>query len=483
MQLLLMFLLFGSMTPKQAVKQIHKAISADTFAGTHFGISIYAPMRGRSIMNHQAFHNFRPASNTKILTTMLAFEHLGTDYQFSTSIAIDGPLEDGILKGNLIILAGGDPSISGNYSKNTYHSRDVMNSFAQTILDLGIREIQGSIIANMDRFPDTPLVDSWEWSDLIYYYGVPPTGLSVHDGWIEFRFEVDENKQLSWNMWPQHIPDFSMDIKVTHSNDEAWTKLERTFGRNHFHFSGNLPACTNYHYIQAAWKPQEAFTYALRDALTALGVTVHWKKLEQSQDSQILDTWHSAPISELAQTLMIYSQNYYADIFWRITAAEALGDSSMNGAIPLADELIKESALSPQSMSGHQNRDGSGLSAQNNLKPNQLVSLLNHALEQPYRNAFLKTLPRIGQQGTVSEREVPFNAIAKTGYINRTRTLSGYLQTVAGELLIFSIMANNYACPTREIDELQNSILSTLSNLRMPRKLRNHPYYRTLADP
>ena len=56
------------------------------------------------------------------------------------------------------------------------------------------------------------------------------------------------------------------------------------------------------------------------------------------------------------------------------------------------------------------------------------------------------------------------NVHAKTGYINRVRCLSGYVTTLDGEMLVFSMMANNYTVPTALANRLQDQVCERLAN-------------------
>jgi D-alanyl-D-alanine carboxypeptidase/D-alanyl-D-alanine-endopeptidase (penicillin-binding protein 4) len=55
---------------------------------------------------------------------------------------------------------------------------------------------------------------------------------------------------------------------------------------------------------------------------------------------------------------------------------------------------------------------------------------------------------------------------AKTGTIDKVRALSGYVTTADGELLLFSIIANNFTVPNREVDRVAELIVERLVNLR-----------------
>ncbi len=61
------------------------------------------------LANHQGTIPLPAASLTKIATSLAALETFGPDHQFITLISATGPIENGILKGDLVIQGGEDP--------------------------------------------------------------------------------------------------------------------------------------------------------------------------------------------------------------------------------------------------------------------------------------------------------------------------------------------------------------------------------------
>jgi D-alanyl-D-alanine carboxypeptidase/D-alanyl-D-alanine-endopeptidase (penicillin-binding protein 4) len=56
---------------------------------------------------------------------------------------------------------------------------------------------------------------------------------------------------------------------------------------------------------------------------------------------------------------------------------------------------------------------------------------------------------------------------AKTGYIDKARSLSGYVTTADGRLLIFSLLCNNYSVPTKMAERVQDALAIRLATLRL----------------
>ena len=108
--------------------------------------------------------------------------------------------------------------------------------------------------------------------------------------------------------------------------------------------------------------------------------------------------------------------------------------------------------------------DGSGLSPFNQVSPKVLSDVLKYAYKnQVISLQFITSLPIAGIDGTLKNRfstpDVKGRVFAKTGYLNNVRSLSGYIYTKTGDVLVFSILANGLGWKAKEF---QNDLLIQL---------------------
>ncbi|MCX6376426.1 MAG: D-alanyl-D-alanine carboxypeptidase/D-alanyl-D-alanine-endopeptidase, partial [Armatimonadetes bacterium] len=113
--------------------------------------------------------------------------------------------------------------------------------------------------------------------------------------------------------------------------------------------------------------------------------------------------------------------------------------------------------------------DGSGLCRSDYVSPKNLVAILTYMYRHNDSKAYIDSLPIAGVDGTLRSRmkgtAAERNVHAKTGYIARVSTISGYVTTKSGEPLVFSIMMNHHLCPNSGATAIQNKILTALANL------------------
>src|SRR5204863_751513 len=119
-------------------------------------------------------------SNKKILAMTAAADQHGWDYRYETKIMTTAPVEAGVLKGDVIVVGSGDPSIS---ERSDEHG--ILQAMAQQLRDAGIHRIDGRVIGDDDAFDDRQLGDGWAWDDLPYGYSAAVTALEYNEGSVD----------------------------------------------------------------------------------------------------------------------------------------------------------------------------------------------------------------------------------------------------------------------------------------------------------
>jgi D-alanyl-D-alanine carboxypeptidase/D-alanyl-D-alanine-endopeptidase (penicillin-binding protein 4) len=163
---------------------------------------------------------------------------------------------------------------------------------------------------------------------------------------------------------------------------------------------------------------------------------------------------------------MKVSQNLYAETFLKALGAFRNGlGTAEGGRIAVRDTL----AAWDIPRDAHVLYDGSGLSRYNYVTASTVVAVLQHMYKDPrHREAFVATLPIAGKDGTIASRmrrtRAEGNAVAKTGSIANVRSLSGFVKTRDGEMLVFSILANGFVIPSSTITWIADLGVEILAN-------------------
>ena len=113
-----------------------------------------------------------------------AAERLGWDFTFTTKVVAAGPVEDGVLKGDLVVVGSGDPSLGGRPTEGP----SVLERWADQIRAKGITRIDGRIIGDDNVFDDEGLGQGWAWDYLAYGYATPVGGLDFNENVVRLSF-------------------------------------------------------------------------------------------------------------------------------------------------------------------------------------------------------------------------------------------------------------------------------------------------------
>ncbi len=121
-----------------------------------------------------------PGSTMKIVTAATAAELLGWDYRFETKVVSTVPIDHGVLRGDLIVVGGGDPSISERSD-----TPGTLRPLARQVRDAGITRIEGGIIGDDDVFDDHGVGNGWTLDNLPYGYSAPVSALEYNEGSVD----------------------------------------------------------------------------------------------------------------------------------------------------------------------------------------------------------------------------------------------------------------------------------------------------------
>ena len=132
---------------------------------------------GDILIDYNSGISLTPASVMKVITSAAALELLGPDYTFKTTVGYTGSLNkrSGRLKGNIIILGGGDPALGSKYFADHYEG--FIDNWVAEIKKLGIKRIKGRVITDDSYYDYLPVPAKWLWEDEGNYYGAGAYGI------------------------------------------------------------------------------------------------------------------------------------------------------------------------------------------------------------------------------------------------------------------------------------------------------------------
>jgi serine-type D-Ala-D-Ala carboxypeptidase/endopeptidase (penicillin-binding protein 4) len=403
----------------ELAQKIDGIISAPAFNQARWGILVSSAKQ--NIYTRNADQLFIPASNVKLLTTAAALKKLGPDYRRSTTIVQDSA-------NNLRLIGQGDPSFGDP------QAQDLANQLkARGISRIPLLTLENIAIGSPTINPN------WEWGDLQAGFAPRINSLIFDQNAIEITVTPTRPGQpLQWSSDKTIALTIDNQTRTVGLSDEEFT--EGSIEGNVLQIRGQLRLGGDPDTFSVAIpNPSEHFAQRLRQRFAESGVAIDKTSIttEKATDkttdkTTVLASVDSPPVSDLIKTANQNSTNLYAEILLRWLATGDL-DSGLK-ALQTQLDLPREH---------YHLVDGSGLSRQDLVTPQALVTLLRSHLPNPaYRNS----LAQSAQHGTLKNRLpqlTPGQIQAKTGYITGALALSGYADRPNRQPLIFSILLNH----------------------------------------
>ena len=452
---------------------LDRIFGAPVTSNALWGVQIKSLDTGRVLYSRNAATLMMPASNMKIVTLAAAAETLGWDYRFKTTLETTAPIEDGVLKGDLIVRGTGDPTIN----RRDGRAGAVFDEWAAALKAAGIRRLDGGILGEGSAFDDRRLGQGWAWDYLEAGYAAPVGALEYNENiaTVSIRPGAKPGDAAELQLTPGTGLGLLYHVATGEPGSRTNITLERRTYDNNLDVSGSIAVdAAPLTREVAVVSPATYFAQSLLIGLIDRGIPVTRTSRDLSErppdvenpPRRVLHESMSPPLRDIATTMMKVSQNLYAETLLKAAGATKGSPGSFAAGRRASTDVFTAWGI-PES--SYVQADGSGLSRYDYVTAAMIVTLLERMHSDPrHRDAFVATLPIAGKDGTISTRmrstRAEGNAVAKTGSISNVRALSGYVRTRDGELLAFSILANNFTAPAATINWMADLAVETLAN-------------------
>jgi N-acyl-D-amino-acid deacylase len=486
--------------------RLQAIMSRPEFAHSTFGIEFYSLDTGKVLYQINPDKLMVPGSTTKLLTEGTILESLGGDYRFQTRVYRTGPIKkDGTLDGNVVLVASGDPNLSGRIQADgtlAYENMDhsyggpdskglgdpllVIRQLAQQIAAKGIKRVKGTVLVDVSLFPE---------GERELGTNVVISPIVVNDNVVDVITTAGEKEGAPVSLQVSPKTAYLQIInQATTAKADSTPNLNYTAeklnpdGTRSVTLTGSLPAgkgseMTAY----AVPEPSRFATMVLTEALKERGVkiaavpsgsTPDFKALAASYKPENLVAEHiSAPLKEDVKITLKVSQNLHATMGpFLLGALLAHKDKEIDQAgFDLERDFLKKAGLD---LSAASQGDGAGGNAF--FTPDFMTQYLVFMSKQKDFDDFRRGLPILGRDGTLFKIQVNSPAAghvqAKTGTydvydaLNKNlmvtgKGLAGYMDTESGQHLAFAAYINMIAAPMDDPEAVQKIVGQSLGEI------------------
>ena len=465
---------------RAALRQfVDSLLNDQDFRSANWGVLVVDPGRGETLYARNADKLFMPASNMKLLTGGTALTQLGPDFRWSTTLLARGPVRGGTLEGDLLVRGTGDPSVSMSARKDAMLP---LRELADSLRAHGVTRIRGHVLAAPSSFVDSPLGYGWSWDDLDEPYSAGVDALFFNEGYTEVvtfggaragdPVRVVTRPAATYPSVTVRARTVARATRGASVADSiaalpAVSAAQDTI-RGAMVVTGTIAAGDS-SVIEIAFRDQpSAYVAALREALRARGIQVDEARTDTTARADSLVATRSMTLREVMPLFEKPSQNQIGELLFKTLAVVKTGVGRADSASQVVSRQLLAWGASPD---GFAVRDGSGLSRYDYVAPRTIIHVLDAMRRSEQFRVFYDALPIAGVDGTIRNRmkgtPAEGNVHAKTGTLDKARSLSGYVTTADGRMLLFSALCNNYVVPTRRVDRASDALAIRLASLRL----------------
>jgi D-alanyl-D-alanine carboxypeptidase/D-alanyl-D-alanine-endopeptidase (penicillin-binding protein 4) len=416
--------------------------------GIRFGL-VVADAMGSELVSIAPEGRFIPASNTKLFTTAAAFEFLPGLSEPDAAGGASVHLEPAAKGPPGVVLTGrGDARLSSAPECVT----NCLSALADAVAARTRRV--GDVVGDASLFPDQRWSPGMSWNNIPTRSGTAVAALTLDDNETVLGATAAEPGAppiLAHNGFYQ----VESHARTVAADGKTELLVERLPGSRTLVLSGTIAFGAEPALLRLGIDdPAYYAAWRMKTLLEARGVKVSGSLRTRYRpppgpapgepaEPETLSRLVPPPLVEDLAVINKASQNVHAELLLR-RIGQGRGNGGIAGGIAAVGELIAAAGIPRHAWDLS---DGSGMSTYNRLSARMVVRFLGWAAAQPWGAAWRSSLAVGGVDGTLARRfrDTPLQGrvFAKTGGLNATTALSGYMIAKSGRTLAFSAFAND----------------------------------------
>jgi serine-type D-Ala-D-Ala carboxypeptidase/endopeptidase (penicillin-binding protein 4) len=452
---------------EELAARLDRLIEDPALVRAHVGLTVQIAETGEVLFERNGEKRFTPASNTKLVTSAVGLAVLGAGHRWTTTLIADGPVNDGVLQGDLWIVGTGDPWLT----------REDVAAWPGILADAGIRQIEGEIVGDDSAFPVPQHGVGWMWDDLYVYYSAGVSALQLSPNRVRARLEpgaaLGTGAVLAYRDAGPELPIVNRVRTGAPGSDVRLQFLPPPEGGD-VELTGWIPLGGEpVDLSMATHHPTLYLLEYVEDVFAEAGITSGGARRASPGETPAATSWQaelgSDSLGAVLAELLKPSDNQMAETLILTLGREAGDGGTWENGLAIVDETLAGWGIEPGAIDLV---DGSGLSRYNEVTPNGINRMLRAMWRHPDFGVFYAGLPVAGVDGTLRRRMTGMppqdNVRAKTGSLSSVRALSGYLTAGDGQTLVFSLLLNGYDAPGDVAVALEDLLVEQLSLYRRP---------------
>lgn len=426
-----------------------------SFSHAVIGLYVINSSTGKAIFIHNIEAGLAPASCQKVIAASTAFELLGHDFNYKTTLSYTGKIENGILDGDIIIKGTGDPTL-GSWRYKSTQEDNVISDFKNAVSREGINEITGHVLTDESLWTGEVTPDGWIWQDIGSYYGAGARAINWRENQYDLFLNSGKNTGDSVEIAgtkPPFIAGLHLKSMVTSANKRSgdnayiYVPLNEKYG----YVRGTIPVNENKFSISGAMpQPSRQLAATLEAVLKKQSIESIIKENEVTcspEESRLFYTYTSPSLDSIVYWFLKRSVNLYGESLLKTMGYELVKSGSADSGVSIIKKFWKDKGIEPSALNII---DGSGLSPANRVTAKTFVTVLEYAKKQKWFHFLYDALPQI-------------NGIKmKSGSIGEVVSYTGFIKSRKGDEYTFAFIVNNYDGNANDVRKKMWKLLDVL---------------------
>jgi D-alanyl-D-alanine carboxypeptidase/D-alanyl-D-alanine-endopeptidase (penicillin-binding protein 4) len=489
--------------PAPLAKKIEAVLNRPDYKASRWGVLVINTTTGKTVYEHNPVQLFAPASVAKLFSCAAALVEFGADYRFETPVYRRGTLDGTTLKGDLILVAKGDPTMGGRTdrtgkmaftdadhiyanpteTKTTLTDTDPLaglNDLAKQVKATGIRTITGDVLIDDRLFERSR--GSGSGPDIV-------SPIMINDNLVDVIVKPGPKPgtPATYQLRPE-TPFIQVDVQVETVGKKQPARIRtRHLGPGRFSVRGQIPVGNGPQVRICAVDDPAGFARALFiEALRREGIevkvsvlrtpTAELPEVASYARMKRVAMFRSPPLSELIKVILKVSHNLYASMLPQLMGVRQ-GHRTHPDGMRVQGKILEKLGIDVKNISLE---SGAGGGNGDKLSARAVVQLLQAMRKRDDWASFEAGFPVLGTDGTLAAvgKDSPArgkvrgktgtytdrNLLLGRGHL-RAKTLAGSMTTGKGDTLLFAIFVNDVPLPSGVQATREGNVIGHLAEI------------------
>ena len=445
---------------------VDRFVNQNIFRNASVGVCVLRLDSGTVVAANAPHQSLITASTMKTVTSASALELLGPDFTFVTEVKAIGKIDDNHLKGDLVVVGHGDPTLG---SRHFAKMPNFVDSVVRAVKSLGIERIDGNIIFDESAYPFETFSDLWMAEDLAYDYGPGVHAINFADNLVRLSFDRSGDVARDFVFTPA-VRNLEVVCHATIGNKQDMHRLLNIGPNPNILLYGSIKR-SDKRYISDFVNPLPAqlLCDSIDAALHNADIRVRHKHHHHADaDTVLVMQYRSPQLKKIVESLLDRSDNMFTEAVLRALAVHNGKEASAANGLAVIDSLWCTKGLDTKPLF---QRDGSGLARNGRASAHFFTQMLRqvNADSTAIGVAMPSLMTHLGVSGNIGQRikKSPLKGkiASKSGSMSDVQCYVGYFP-IENPQYSWAILVNNWHGSRANLkDEIELLLLNLFSGL------------------